>query len=319
MRKIKIAIIDDYQNAALSMADWSLLYDSAEITVFNDHIFEEDILVKRLKSFDILCVMRERTTLNQHLLVQLPKLKLIVSTGSRNAAIDVKAAEVLGIEVSFTGYMSSGAIELTWALLMSAARHIPAESTGLKNGNWQTTVGSDLHGKTIGIVGLGNIGQKIAVIAKAFDMNIIAWSANLTTEKAALYGAVYVSKETLFKEADFITVHLVLGKTTRGIIDKKDFSLMKPDAYFINTSRGPLVNEADLIDVLSTNRIAGAALDVFDTEPLAADHPFRKLNNVLATPHLGFVTKDTYSLFFKDTVTNIQQWITARANSSFDQ
>lgn len=319
MRKIQIAILDDYQNAALSMADWSLLYDSAEITVFNDHIFEEDILVKRLKSFDILCVMRERTTLNQHLLVQLPKLKLIVSTGSRNAAIDVKAAEVLGIEVSFTGYMSSGAIELTWALLMSAARHIPAESTGLKNGNWQTTVGSDLHGKTIGIVGLGNIGQKIAVIAKAFDMNIIAWSANLTTEKAALYGAVYVSKETLFKEADFITVHLVLGKTTRGIIDKKDFALMKPDAYFINTSRGTLVNEADLIDVLSTNRIAGAALDVFDTEPLAADHPFRKLNNVLATPHLGFVTKDTYSLFFKDTVTNIQQWITSRANSSFDQ
>lgn len=319
MRKIQIAVLDDYQNAALNMADWTVLDNDADITVFNDHIFAEEALVKRLKSFDVLCVMRERTPLNQHLLTQLPKLKLIVSTGSVNAVIDVKAAETLGIEVMFTGYISSGAIELTWALLMAAARNIPKENVEFKSGGWQTTVGSDLSGKTIGIIGLGNIGQKIAVIAKAFDMNIIAWSANLTAEKAALHGAKYVSKEILFAEADFITIHLVLGKSSRGIIAAADFALMKPSAYFINTSRGALVNEKDLIDVLTRKGIAGAALDVFDIEPLAADHPLRKLNNVLATPHIGFVTKDTYSLFFKDTVSHLVDWITARSNRSVNE
>lgn len=312
MKKFRIAILDDYQHTALSRADWDKLNDRAEVTVFNDHIADEKRLVERLISFDILCVMRERTPLNRQLLLQLPQLKLIVSTGTRNASIDSKAAAELGVEVQHTGYISTGAAELTWALLMAIARHIPQEYNAFKNGGWQTTVGADLKGKTIGIIGLGNIGQKIAAIAKAFEMKVIAWSENLTTERAALHGVEAVSKTILFSTSDFITIHLVLGKTSRGVVDIPDLALMKPSAYFINTSRGPLVNEKALIEVLTARKIAGAALDVFDVEPVSADHPYRKLDNVLATSHIGFVTEDTYNLFFKDTVEILQHWISVK-------
>jgi phosphoglycerate dehydrogenase-like enzyme len=308
IQKIKIAVLDDYQHVALTMADWSLL-DRTEITVFHDHQTDQQAILERLLPFNVICVMRERTPLNKELLSKLPNLKLIVSTGRRNASIDTHAAEALGIEIKNTGYLMSGAPELTWALIMATARHITREYANFSTGHWQTTIGTDLRGKTIGIVGLGNIGQKIAGYAKAFDMHVIAWSQNLTAEKAHGAGALLVSKETLFRESDFVTVHLVLSHRTRGIIRDSDLKLMKPTAYLINTSRGPLIDEPALIDILQQRKIAGAALDVFDTEPLPADHPFRRMDNLLATPHIGYVTEETFRLFYRDTVNIIVDWL----------
>ncbi len=314
MEKVKIAVLDDYQHAALEMADWTTLEKVSEITVFDDHLFEQDEIVERLKPFDVICVMRERTPLTRELLSKLSNLKLIVSTGLRNASIDSAAVSELGIQLENTGYVGSGAPELTWALIMAIARKIPQENASVKNGGWQTTIGTDLSGKTIGIVGLGKIGDKIASIARAFDMNVIAWSENLTEEKAAAKGVKAVSKKYLFENSDFISVHLVLSERSKGIIGASDLALMKPTSYIINTSRGPLIDENALIDVLKENKIAGAALDVFETEPLPADHPFRTLDNVLATPHIGYVTEDTYKLFFEDTVKIIENWISKKGN-----
>jgi len=312
MSEFKIAVLDDYQNVALTSADWSVLNGKTDITIFNDHLFEEEQIIERLKPFDVICVMRERTPLNRSVLSNLPNLKLIISTGFRNASIDLAAVAELGIELQHTGYVTSGAPELTWALLMAVARNIPAENQQVRQGGWQTTVGVDLRGKTLGLLGLGNIGQKIAAIGKAFDMNVIAWSENLTEEKASSHGVKYVNKETLFKEADFLTVLLVLSARSRHIVDLADLQLMKSTAYLINTSRGPLVNEAALIEVLEKKQISGAALDVFETEPLPSDHPFRKLDNVLATPHIGFVTEDTYRVFYHDIVKILHEWIGRR-------
>lgn len=308
-KQYQVAILDDYQAAAFEMADWSSLKDTTNITVFKDHIFDTNLLIERLKPFEIICVMRERTPLTKEILSSLPNLKLIVSTGRRNASIDYAAAATNNIVVTNTGYIGTGAPELTWALLMAIAKNIVGESTSLRAGNWQTGIGVDLQGKTIGIIGLGNIGKKIAAIAKAFDMTVIAWSPNLTTEKAAEAGVTAVSKEALFKEADFISIHLVLSERTKGIITGADLNLMKSTTFFINTSRGPLVEEAALISSLQNKKIAGAALDVFDQEPLPANHPYRTLPNVLATPHIGFVTENTYRLFFEDTVKIIGDWI----------
>jgi len=312
MSEFKIAVLDDYQNVALTSADWSVLNGKTDITIFNDHLFEEEQIIERLKPFDVICVMRERTPLSRSVLSNLPNLKLIISTGFRNASIDLAAVAELGIELQHTGYVTSGAPELTWALLMAIARNIPAENLQVRQGGWQTTVGVDLKGKTLGLLGLGNIGQKIAAIGKAFDMNVIAWSENLTEEKASSHGVKYVNKETLFKEADFLTVLLVLSARSRHIVDLADLQLMKSTAYLINTSRGPLVNEAALIEVLEKKQISGAALDVFETEPLPSDHPFRKLDNVLATPHIGFVTEDTYRVFYHDIVKILHEWIGRR-------
>ena len=306
--KIKIAILDDYQNIALSMADWSAVEKNAEITVFHDHISDQDKLVERLLPFTVLSMMRERTPLNKEIFDRLPNLKLVISTGLRNAAIDVDAAKAAGIEVRNTGYHWTGAPEITWALLMAIARKIPQENRSLRSGDWQKTVGTDLFGKTIGIIGLGNIGIKIANYANAFGMNVIAWSPNLTAEKALESGATLATKEILFSEADFITLHVVLSPRSRNMVSSADIDLMKPTAYLINTSRGPLINEADLISALEQRKIAGAALDVFETEPLPADHPFRKLDNVLATPHIGYGTEDTYKIFFTDTIAEILDW-----------
>lgn len=250
--------------------------------------------------------------LNRVVLSALPNLKLIVSTGKRNASLDVKACEELGIKVEMTNYVETGAPELTWALLMALARNVVTENGNVCSGGWQTIVGVDLKGKTIGIVGLGRIGSKIAAYAKAFDMKIIAWSENLAAEKAAEAGAVLVSKESLFQWADFVTVHLVLSDRSKGIIGAKELEMMKPSAFLINTSRGPLVDEAALIDTLVNKRIAGAALDVYDTDPLPANHDFRSLDNVLATPHIGYVTEDTYKVFYEDTVKAIAAWLAAQ-------
>lgn len=306
---IKIAILDDYQNIALSTTDWSQINSGAKITVFSDHLSDINDIIARLLPFNILCVMRERTPLDEYILSKLFNLKLIVSTGPKNASIDITAAEKLGIEIRNTGIFTNGAPELTWALLLGLARKINIESANVRNGGWQSTIGSDIEGRTIGIIGLGNIGSKIAVYAKAFGMKILAWSENLTAEKADEYGATLVSKETLMQSSDYVTIHLPLSERSRGIVSERDIKGMKPTAYLINTSRGPLIDQKALIKALEQKRIAGAALDVFDIEPLPSKHPFRTLENVLATPHIGFVTERTYSLFFEDSKAIIASWL----------
>jgi phosphoglycerate dehydrogenase-like enzyme len=314
--EIRIAILDDYQNAALLMADWSTIERRASITVFSDHLADTVQIVARLKPFDIVCVMRERTPLSREIIEQLPKLKLIASTGHINAAIDIKAAEARGVKVVYTGYTSTPTIELTWALILSSARHIVSENTSLRNGGWQRHVGDDLRDKTLGILGLGNIGSEVARIATAFGMSVIAWSENLTAEKAAAAGAALVSKQALFERADIVSIHLILSRRTRGLIGSPELALMKPTAQLINTSRGQIVNENALIAALSDRKIAGAAIDVFDTEPLPPDHPYRKMDNVLATPHIGYVSRSLYQRFFQDSVANIGLWLDEQESSS---
>jgi phosphoglycerate dehydrogenase-like enzyme len=312
MSLVKVAILDDFQGVALEMADWTVLNGRAEVTVFRDHISEFQAVVERLLPFDVVCAMRERTPLRRPLLERLPNLKLIVSTGRRNSAIDLAATKERGIVVCGTEYMGHGAAELTWALIMAAMKHIPDESASVRNGGWQTRIGRDLKGRTIGLVGLGNVGSVVARYAQAFDMNVIAWSTNLTEVTANQYGARLVRKEQLFREADIASVHLVLSERTKHIIGAPELGLMKRTAYFVNTSRGQLVDEAALIEALERQTIAGAALDVFDIEPLPAVHPFRSLPNVLPTPHVGFVTQDTYKLFYRNTIEDILAWLEGR-------
>ena len=306
---MKIAILDDYQNVALRLADWSDVRRHAEITVFNDHVADPSAVVARLRPFDVICVMRERTPLTREILQQLLNLKLIASTGPRNASIDTQTAADLGIAVTATGYDSTPTIEFTWALILSSMRGIDREAASLRTGGWQTGLGSNLRGKSLGVVGLGNIGKEVARVGVAFGMKVIAWSQNLTEEKAGAAGAALVDKQTLFREADVVTVHLVLSRRTRDLIGATEFALMKPTARFVNTSRGPIVNEAALIEALREGRIAGAAVDVFDVEPLSPDHPFRKLDNVLATPHLGYVTEELYRTFYSDAAAHITAWL----------
>jgi phosphoglycerate dehydrogenase-like enzyme len=309
---INVAVLDDYQGVALNMADWSALKDKAEITVFRDHLSDPGRVVERLRPFDVVCVMRERTPLPRLILEQLPNLKLICSTGSINASIDVAAAKEKGITVCGTRYTSHGAAEFTWALILAMVRNVAAESRSLRAGQWQTSIGGDLEGKTIGLMGLGRLGSATAKVALAFGMKVIAWSQNLTREVAEDRGARLVSKEDVLREADILSIHLVLSRRTKGIVGAPEIALMKPTAYLVNTSRGPVVDEQALIDALRNRTIAGAALDVYDTEPLPELHPFRSLDNVLATPHVGYVTKRTYELFYRDTVENIAEWLTGK-------
>jgi phosphoglycerate dehydrogenase-like enzyme len=310
---IKIAILDDYQNVALKMADWSVLAARAEITVFNDHIAGAGAPVERLLPFDVVCVMRERTSLPRDIIERLPQLKLIASTGPRNASIDVAAAQERGISVTNTGYNSWPTIELTWALILASARHIVQESRAVRDGGWQTAIGEDLRGNVVGVVGLGNIGREVARIGHAFGMKVIAWSQNMTPETANAAGAELVTKDELFHAADIVTIHLILSRRTRGLVGAAELALMKPTARLINTSRGAIVDEAALIAALQSRAIAGAALDVFDIEPLPEAHPFRSLDNVIATPHIGYVAEDLYRTFYRDTVVNIVSWLDAAA------
>jgi phosphoglycerate dehydrogenase-like enzyme len=311
--KIRIAVLDDYQGVALQMADWSPLEERAEIVVFEDHLDHVDALVERLQPFEVVSVMRERTPLPRALLERLPNLRLIASTGPRNASIDVEAASDLGIQVAHTGYFSDPTIEFAWALILASARDIVGEANSVRNGGWQRSVGAGLKGKTLGLLGLGNIGREVARIAQAFGMNVVAWSQNLTVEQAAAVGAVRVEKDELFAQADFLTIHLVLSARTRGLVDARMLSLMRPTAHLINTSRGPIIDEIALLDALREGRIAGAAIDVFGTEPLAPDHPFRSQANLLATPHLGYVSQELYRTFYGDTVRNITDWLESRS------
>ena len=311
--RFKIAVLDDYQNVALSLADWSALDERATVTVFNDHLADSDAVVERLKPFDVVCVMRERTPMTRAVIERLPKLRLIASAAMRNASIDLKAAEERGVQVVHTGYTSTPTVELTWALILASARNIVAENASLRSGGWQHTVGDDMAGRTLGLLGLGNVGGAVAKVGAAFGMKVIAWSQNLTSERAAEGGAICVSKEELFREADVLSIHLVLSDRTRGLVGAAELALMKQTARLINTSRGPIVVEADLIAALKEKKIAGAAIDVFDQEPLPLDHPFRKLPNLLATPHIGYVSRALYERFYQDTVANIRRWLDSHA------
>jgi phosphoglycerate dehydrogenase-like enzyme len=310
---MRVAILDDYQNVALSMADWSGVTRRAELTVFTDHLVEPDAVVERLLPFDVVCVMRERTALPRDVIERLPRLKLIASTGPRSFAIDMTAAEDHGIRVSGTGYRSTPAIELTWALILACVRHLVSENNSIRTGGWQTSIGQELDGRVLGVLGLGSVGGHVARIGLAFGMKVIAWSKNLTPQVAAAAGATLVTKDELFRQADIVTVHLVLSERTRNLVGAAELALMKPTARLINTSRGPIVDEQALIQSLRAGAIAGAAVDVFDAEPLPGDHPFRSMENVLATPHVGYVAEDLYRTFYGDAAAAITAWLEENA------
>lgn len=307
----KIAVLDDYQNVALEMADWSVLPDHADVTVFNEYLGDADAVAARLAEFEIIGIMRERTPFPRALFEKLPNLKLLVTTGMRNASVDLAAAADHDVMVCGTRGLARNTVELTWALILSVARSLPFEDRRMREGGWQTTLGRDLEGATLGIIGLGRLGSQVATIGKAFGMNLLAWSRNLTAERAAEFDATLVSKEGLLTQADFVTIHLVLSGRTRGLIGAAELALMKPDAYLINASRGPIVDEAALIAALREKRIAGAGLDVYDIEPLPGNHPFRALDNVVLSPHIGYVTGNTYRLFYGDMVEAIAGYLDA--------
>ncbi|WP_043287483.1 D-2-hydroxyacid dehydrogenase family protein [Paraburkholderia oxyphila] len=306
---INVAVLDDYQGVSLSLADWSLLDGRANVSVFNDHVSDSGAVVERLRPFDVVCVMRERTPLSRDVLEKLPNLKLIASTGLANASLDEEAAKDLGIEIRHTGYSSTPTIEFTWALLLSMARNVVQENLSLRQGGWQRSVGDELAGKTLGLLGLGRVGSAVGVIGRAFGMDVAAWSQNLTAEAAARHGVRYVTKDELFSTSDFLSIHVRLSPRTHHLVGTAELARMKPTSRLINTSRGPIVDASALIEALRTNRIAGAALDVYDVEPLDNPHPLRQFDNVLATPHIGYVSKEQYRTFYGDTVHNIVGWL----------
>lgn len=305
---LRIAVLDDWQSVASAVVDWTVLDAIGEVSFLHEFPTDTASMVARLGAFDVICVMRERTLFNEALLSQLPRLKLLVTGGMRNAAIDLPAAARLGIQVCGTDSYKNAAPEMTWALIMGITRNLVGEANSLRDGGWQIGLGSDLYGKTLGILGLGSIGKWIARYGQAFGMRVIAWSENLTAERAAETGVTYVSKQALFEQADVLSVHLVLSDRSRGMVDAQALSWMKPSAYLINTARGPIIDEAALINALQQRRIAGAALDVYEPEPLPADHPFRHMDNVLATPHIGYVTENNYRTFFSQMIEDIQAW-----------
>jgi len=305
---VQIAVIDDWQDVARGVVDWSVLDSLGEVTFVHDYPADNTTLAERLARFEVICVMRERTRFDEDLLERLPNLKLLVTGGMRNAALDMSAAARLGIKVCGTDSYKHAAPELTWALIMAATRNLVNEANALRAGHWQQGLGGDLHGKTLGILGLGSIGQRVAQFGQVFGMRVIAWSENLTAERAAQAGVTYVSKQQLFEQADVLSVHLVLSERSRGLVDAQALGWMKATALLVNTARGPIVDETALIKALQKQRIAGAALDVFDQEPLPELHPFRTLDNVLATPHVGYVSRQNYQQFFSQMIENIQAW-----------
>ncbi len=312
MTKPSVAILDDYQGVALSMADWSAVQAQASVQVFSDTVADPDALVARLEPFDVLCVMRERTPLPRVVLGRLPRLRLIVSTGPKNTSIDHDAAKERGIAIKDTRGSLTAPIELTWALIQASARNITAEAANLRAGFWQQTVGDELAGRTLGILGLGRIGGKVAQIARAFDMRVITWSERTTADEAGKAGATLVTKDELFAQADILTIHLVLVDGTRGLVGAAELARMRPGAWLVNTSRGPIVDEDALVAALRAGRLGGAALDVFGTEPLPAGHPFRTLPNVVATPHLGYVSRQQYEVWYGDTAQHVAAWLAAQ-------
>jgi phosphoglycerate dehydrogenase-like enzyme len=305
---IKIAILDDYANVALKLADWSPLDGKATITVFDRHLTEDEAEVA-LKPFDVLCTVRERMSLPRTLFARLPNLKLVTIIGMSLPNLDMAAATDHGVLVAHSNFanplfanMTAATPELTWGLMIATVRHISLESRRMREGAWQGTVGINLAGRTLGLLGLGRIGSKMAEYARAFGMPVIAWSQNLTNDTARSFGATRVSKDDLFRLSDIVSIHVRLSDRTRGLVTARELALMKPDSYLINTSRGPIVVEDALIAALRENRIAGAGLDVFDDEPPRPDHPFRTMDNVTVLPHLGYVTREALTAFYADTV-----------------
>jgi phosphoglycerate dehydrogenase-like enzyme len=308
---MKVAVLDDYQRVALEYADWKSL-EGAEVTVFNEPLKDA---AKQLAPFDAVCLMRERTPFGRALIDKLPNLKFVSLTGARSPSLDTQALKERGIPVSNTRSAGGGlsTVELTWGLIISAARGLAKGERNMRGGRWHEGLapGFSLAGKTLGVLGLGNIGARVAMIGKAFGMECVAWSQNLTDEKAAAAGVIRVSKEQLFEKSDVVTIHLVLGERTRGLVRAEDLALMKPGAILVNTSRGPIVVESDLIAALQKQRLH-AALDVYEREPLPANHPLRTLENVTLSPHLGYVHEENYRIFYRDTVENIAAWLAGK-------
>jgi D-3-phosphoglycerate dehydrogenase len=303
-------ILDDYQNVALTLADWSPVKGELDIKVLNHYIGAPAKVIEALHDAEIVCVMRERTPMTKAVIDALPKLKLIITTGARNASIDVAAAAARGIVVCGTGGAGHPTAELALGLMLDLARNISFEDAQMKAGApWQTTIGVDLQGKTLGLLGLGKLGQKVAQFGKVLEMNVIAWSQNLTAERAKEHGVTHVSKEELFAKSDVLSIHLILSDRSRGLVGAVDLARMKPTAYLVNTSRGPIVDEAALVETLRAKKIAGAGIDVYGVEPLPVDHPFRKLANVVLTPHLGYVTEAGYRVFYRDIVEDIRAYL----------
>jgi phosphoglycerate dehydrogenase-like enzyme len=307
---VRCAILDDYQNVALKSADWSKVKGDVEIKVFSEHLGAAPNVIAALKDFAIVVAMRERTAFPRAVVEALPDLKLLITTGMRNASIDTEAAKSRGVTVCGTGSFGSPTSGIAIGLMLELTRHIGYENARLHAGaTWQSTIGPDLEGMTLGILGLGKLGARTAAIAKAFGMKVIAWSQNLTPERCQEVGVGYVSKDDLFHQSDFITIHNVLSARSRGMVGAKEFGLMKPSAFLINTSRGPIVDEAAMLAALRDKKIAGAGLDVFDTEPLPLDHPLRKMDNVVLTPHLGYVSEQNYKHYFAGVVEDIRGFL----------
>ncbi len=306
---MRVAVLDDYQGVAPEMADWDALPAGSEVEFLREHLPDEGARAERLAKFDVIVAMRERTPFPRSLIERLPGLRLLVTTGARNAAIDVRAANERGIVVCGTRGIPSPTAELTWGLIFALLRHIPAEDWSMHDRGWQSTIGRTVAGRTLGVLGLGNLGSRVAKVGRAFEMEVVAWSQNLTVERAEAVGARLVTKDELLSRADIVTIHLVLSDRTRGLIGERELGLMRPDACLVNTSRGPIIDEGALVKALETRQIAGAALDVYDEEPLPADHPLRLLSNVVLTPHLGYVTEEGYRVFYADAVEDILRFL----------
>ena len=305
----RVAVLDDYQDVARDMAAWDSFPTDVVVDFFKDHLSVEGDVARRLEPYEIVVAMRERTPFPRTLISRLPNLKLLVTTGMRNASIDMDAAAEHGITVCGTDGLPYPTAELTWALILALARKIPTEDAATRAGRWQVTMGEGLQGKTLGVIGLGRLGSQVAQVGVAFGMNLLAWSQNLTAERAAEFGARLVPKDKLLSGSDIVTVHLVLSDRTRGLLGERELSLMKPSAYLVNTSRGPIVDESALIAALESGAIAGAGLDVFDIEPLTLDHKLRTLPNTVLTPHMGYVTAETYRVFYRDAVEDIATFL----------
>lgn len=299
----RIGILDDYQGVHLALGPWDRLPPTMSVTVFRDTLTDREALVERLLPFDALVIMRERTPFPRALIERLPKLRLLITTAARNRSVDVASCTERGITVCGTPSVAHPTVDLTWGLILGLARAIPRQEASLRAGTWQgMPLGVTLEGKTLGVMGLGNLGSRVAKVGAALGMRIIGWSQNLTAEKAAAAGATLVDKPTLLREADVLTLHLVLSDRSRGILGAGDLALMKPTAYVVNTSRGPLIDQEALIAALTEGRIAGAGLDVFDQEPLPAGHPILAAPNTLLTPHLGYATEENYRVYFAGAV-----------------
>lgn len=305
----RLAILDDYQGVARALGPWDRLPDGLPIEVFRDTVSDPDALAERLRPFDALVIMRERTPFPRALVERLPKLRLLVTTGMRNRSVDLAACAESGITVCGTPGFGNPTVDLTWGLILSLMRRIPEQERALREGRWQVALGNGLEGKTLGVLGLGNLGARVARVGAAFGMRVIAWSANLTDERAAAAGATRVDKATLMAEADVLTLHVVLSDRTRGVVGADDLARMKKSAVVVNTSRGPLIDQAALIAALREGRIAGAGLDVYDQEPLPPDHPILSAPDTVLTPHLGYVTEENYRVYFEGAVEAVEGYL----------